>query len=89
MPPPDALDAWARTKGAYAGARSSISRKTRISFKGAKKAQQSAGFLIARAIGRRGTRAQPFMAPGIAKAQPSIQSKLGELGRTIETGWGK
>lgn len=45
---------------------------------------RSIAFLIARAISRRGTRAQPFMSTGMRDAAPAIERHLSELGREIE-----
>jgi hypothetical protein len=55
MPPPAALEGWAR-------------RKT---------GSISAAFLIARAIGRRGTRPQPYLKPALDRNRQAIGREMG------------
>jgi HK97 gp10 family phage protein len=46
-------------------------------------------FLVRRAIALRGTKAQPFVGPGIRKALPQIRSLVADLGREIAAKWGR
>ena len=46
-------------------------------------------FIVRRAIALRGTKAQPFVVPGIQKALPQIRALAATLGREIAVKWGK
>ena len=50
---------------------------------------RSGMFLVARAIARKGTRAQPYMQPALEKSINAIKRFLRELGDTIKKNWSK
>lgn len=52
-------------------------------------AGRAGAFLVARAIARRGTKAQPYMRPALEASRPMIEIFLDDAGREIERRWQK
>lgn len=46
-------------------------------------------YMVARAIAKRGTRAQPFMRPALAQSMATIRRLYNEMMRDIEQRWGR
>lgn len=88
MPPVDALIGWVRRhwlpRGAsIAGARFR-GRARNAAWRGREAELRSAAFVLARAIGRRGIQAQPYMAPSWVRNRVRIQQAFARIGvRTV------
>lgn len=66
-PPMQPIDDWLKKKGLIAGRSNKAAQQRR-----------SAAFLIARKIGRVGTRPQPYFFPAVAKYQPKVESAVAD-----------
>jgi hypothetical protein len=66
-PPMQPIDDWLKKKGLIAGRSDKAARQRR-----------SAAFLIARKIGRVGTKPQPYFFPAVAKFQPKMASAVAD-----------
>lgn len=71
MPPPDALIGWVRRHSSARFARKTASREAEL---------RSRAFMVARAIGRRGVRAQPYLRPAYDSNRAAIAALFARMG---------
>ena len=88
MPPPAALEGWVRRHGFGVGVRQSIKTRKFLRSGGAQSVQ-SAAYVLARAIGRRGIKGRFFMAKGKAAVLAALPLLTRKMEREVEEEWRK
>ena len=83
MPPPDALLGWVRRHWSPRGTTARAGRARNRAWGAREGELRSAAFVLARAIGRRGTPAQPYMRPAYTNNRVRIATAFRRVGLNV------